>query len=450
MSFLFSLKMSDSTRKLHFFSTRRRRGFCILWLVFAPLVSSIRLNSGQFRSTTRSFLTIPRGGDSNGRNLDEDSYDDEEERTRFWSLTSLFRLNANAKDDASTAPPFSHLQRGNKRGGALAVRTSKSRTFVDVTPVSTASSRLIIEDQVSDGLSEEDESTQQLEHVFDNDDSEEDEDFVEGNSEIEEVDEIEVLDAIEEEASGDEESDEDVQPTSTASNAEPRRTEAKSNDENIEVKGDEIKVNGQVGGVQQMSIEEVQVDVGAAKEAWETQDGERAIQTPIASDQETIEPKGMLQDASKLWWTNVWTEQTSDEIPELAELVSDESDAKDEDIREPPIASGEVEIADKVDTGVKEAELEEMEEEEPTVIDEHSSQTLEVVDVEVTPEALEVPSRESFQPDLSQQIVPDVDIEPGRPPKEISPFASSGYVCALFYSTAFLQDLSCTYTHFAC
>jgi len=176
-----------------------------------------------------------------------------------------------------------------------------------------------------------------------------------------------------------------------------------------------------------MSMEEVQVDVGAAKGAWETQDGERAIQKPIASDQETIEPKGMLQDASKLWWTNVWTEKTSDEVPELAELDSDESDAKDEDISEPPIASGEVEIVDEVDTGVKEAELEEMEEEEPTIIDEHSSQTLEVVDVEVTPEALEVQSKESFQPGMSQQIVPDVDIEPGRPPIKISPFASSGY-----------------------
>ena len=97
-----------------------------------------------------------------------------------------------------------------------------------------------------------------------------------------------------------------------------------------------------------------------------------AIKEPESSDQETTESKGMLQDASKLWWTSVWSEQASDEIPELEELVSDESDAKDEDLREPPIQPDEFKIVDEVDVDVQEVELEETQEEEPAVIDEHS------------------------------------------------------------------------------
>ena len=209
--------------------------------------------------------------------MDEDSYDDDEERTRFWSLTSLFRLNANAKDDASTAPPSSHLQRGNKRGGALAVRTSKSKTFVDVTPVSTASSRLM-EDEMSDRLSDDDEPTQPLEHVFDNDYDEEDDEYAEGTSEIVEADEMKVLDDLEEDASGEEESNEDIQPTSTASTAESRLAESKSNSENIETKDEEIEVEGQVGGVQEMSrveiLEKIRIDEGAAAKSSEAHDGE--------------------------------------------------------------------------------------------------------------------------------------------------------------------------------
>lgn len=415
--------MADLTRKLHFFSTQRRRGFCILLLVFAPLVSCIRLDSGQYRSKPSSFLTIPRGGDSNGRNLDEDSYDDDEERTRFWSLTSLFRLNANAKDDASTATPSSHLQRGNKRGGALAVRTSKSNTFVDVTPVSTASSRLI-EDEVSDRSSDDDEPSQPLGPLLD--DNNEEDKYVEGISEVVEVDEIEVLDALEADASGEEESDEDIQPTSTASTADSRLTEAKSQNENGEAKGDELEDEDTVGSVQEMSgveiLEKIRADESA--EASGTHDDERAMKEPGSSDQETIESGGMLEDTSKLWWTNVWTEQTSGEIPELEELVSDESDAEDEDLHEPPIQSDEVEIVNEVDVYVQEVELEETQE---------HSQTLEVVDVEVISEAPEVPSKESLQSDVSKEIITDVDGEPGLLPKEESPFASSGYVRMLCY-----------------
>lgn len=420
--------------------------------MFAPLASSIRLNSGPYRSNSRSLLTIPRGGDSNGRNLDEDSYDDDEERTRFWSLTSLFRLNANAKDDASTAPPSSHLQRGNKRGGALAVRMSKSKTFVDVTPVSTASSRLT-EDEMSDRLSDDDEPTQPLEHVFDNDYDEEDDEYAEGTSEIVEADERKVLDDHEEDASGEEESNEDIQPTSTASTAESRSAESKLNSEIVETKDEEIEVEDEVGGVQEMSrveiLEKIRIDEGSAAKSSEAHDGEMAIKEPGPSDQETTESKGMLQDASKLWWTSVWSEQASDEIPELEELVSDESDAKDEDLREPPIQPDEIKIVDEVDVDVQEVELEETQEQEPAVIDEHPSQTLEVVDVEVISETLEVPSKESFPPDSFQEIVPDVDSEPRRLPKEESPFASSGYVRMLCYSTALLKHLSCIYTDYS-
>ena len=381
-------------------------------------------------------MIIPRGGDSNGRNLDEDSYDDDEERTRFWSLTSLFRLNANAKDDASTAPPSSHLQRGNKRGGALAVRTSKSKTFVDVTPVSTASSRLL-ENELSDGASDDDEPTQPLEHVFDDDNNEDDE-SMEGSSTIVDVDEIEVLDTIEEDASGEEESDEDIQLTSTASTAESRLEEAKSNNENIEAKGDELEVEDQVGGVQERSgvemLEKTRLDESA--EASETHDGETAMEESGSSDRETIESNSMIQDASKLWWTNVWTEQTSHEIPELEELVSDDSGAEDEVLREPPIQSDEVKIVDEVDVDEQKVEWEETQDQEPTVIDEHPTQTLEVVDVEVISEAPEVPLKESISSGSSQEIAPDVDSEPGRLPKEESPFASSGYVRMLCYSTS--------------
>lgn len=430
------LEMSDSMRNLGFFSARRQHVLCVICCVLATLVSAIRLDSDQYRLSRSSYFIIPRGGDSNHRNMDEDDDDDDEERTRFWSLTSLFRLNANAKDDASTTvSPSSHLQRGNKRGGALAVRTSKSRTFVDVTPVSTASSRLIqAEDEVPDEISDDDEPIQPLEAVFGGDD----EDPAVGASETVEMEEIEVIEDVQERKNDDESwsATDQIRDASITPTGESPSVDPDSNEE-IEERGDELQAEGQIAGVQKMTDveelhtirEDASVDETVAAYEYNVKDTE-------LTQQEATEEKGMHSDATKLWWTNVWTEQTTEETPELEELRSDESDADlsepvtDEVIREPII---ETEAVDDAVVQIQEVELEEKKELPlpPIMRRGQESQTLEITNVEVDYESMEEPSQEEAQPETSQVLLSDTVSQDERPQKEESPFVSSGYVRAL-------------------
>jgi hypothetical protein len=422
----------------------------MLCVMFLPLVCSLRYASRQSRvdGTFKFVSGIPRGGGNGDRNSDSDDMDDED-RTRFWSLSALFRLNANAKDDASSSSASSHLQRGNKRGGALAVRTSKSKTRVDVTPVATASSRLLIDDEVESDRND-DEPIEPLSY-----------DNIQ-DSEIIEVEEMDVVE-VDEEESEDEADDSDEQSLS----ATPTLIEA--NDVQDDVKEDDYEsgIEDQDGNIEMMTgveiLQRIKEEAVLETEEPTTLSGANAVvEEKESSDDQggdsyvSTKAKGMIQDATKYWWTNVWTEQTSAEMAEMDERVSGEFDAEEvavsEEVeiteeqsdaieqRDDSLVSGEVVMeqldevgAIDVEVDVEDGELDnEMTEQEP-IIEEPPS---DVLIRQAEDQVLESPKDivEDVQPQVSieageaQVVVPEMRVRDERPKAEESPFISSGYV----------------------
>jgi len=435
--------MADSERKGHLFSARRLRLVCVLCLVLAPLVSALGNGSDQFTviKSTSLISEVPRGGGDNNRNNEEDS--DDEERTRFWSLSALFRMNANAKDDATSSTSSStspHLQRGNKRGGALAVRTSKSKTFVDVTPVSTASSRMMADDAQSDLNDYEDDTVEPLEAVFE-------EDYPEDDSETLDVEETEEdVDATEEEEEIEEESDEetpstaeqymDATPVSTATS---RLVEEDVEEGIQQVDAAEIAPEEQDSDTEEMTGSEILQKMREERDQDIAEEKEPNVE-------ESPETEGILQDATKYWWNNVWTEQIAEGTPELEELVSDESDA---DITSPGAAEAIVEekgdkmqIIDAEVVHIQEVELVETQDQEPSIPDEAPSELYmhrEKVETSedgglassyTADERIKLAPEERFEEEKSHTFIPETAVQVERHEKEESLFISSGYVRA--------------------
>ena len=164
--------------------------------------------------------------------------------------------------------------------------------------------------------------------------------------------------------------------------------------------------------------------------------------------------KEVLQDVSKVWWTNVWMEQTSEEMPELEEEVSDESDAgvsvsvATDDMqgssKMTDLENDEMEI-DTAVADVGDVEAQETKERELQITDDPVSQlamrleeeveTLEIVEIEADStdvESLKEAPQGVFEAVTSQDLVSDTVAQVEFVEKEESPFVSSGYVRTFF------------------
>lgn len=438
-------------------SAGRMNVICMLCVMFLPVVCSLRQDSRQFRvdGPFKFVSGIPRGGGNVDRNSDSDDMDDED-RTRFWSLSALFRLNANAKDDASSSSASSHLQRGNKRGGALAVRMSKSRTRVDVTPVATASSQLLMDDEEVESDRNDDEPKEPL--SFEN---------IQG-SEIIEVGEMNVVE-VDEEESEDEADGSDEQSLSASEQfIDETPTLIEANDVQDDAKEDDYEsgIENQDGNIEEMMgveiLQRIKEEAVLETEEPTTLSGANAfVEEKKSSDEQgsdsyvSTKAKDMIQDATKYWWTNVGTEQTSAEMPELEERVSGESYAKEVALSEEveiieeqsdaieqqddSLVSGEVVIeqldevgAIDVEVDVEDGELDEMTAREPIMEEPPSDVSIRRAEEQVLERPEDVV--EDFHPEVSieaeetQVVVPEMPVRDERRKTKESPFISSGYV----------------------
>lgn len=414
--------------------SRRFYIFVVLWLRLVPLVFSFPHDSQKHkRHSSEAFriTNLPRGG-GNDETRHQDESDDDEDRTRFWSLSALFRLNANAKDDASTSLATSHLDRGNRRGGALAVRTSKSKTFVDVTPVSTAASRLVSHEE-DENMNDYDESIEPLT----TDELRESEMIgVEGIEEETESSEESMMDEEEEsddQASAREVFEEDNGPE-VDTPAQPIAGEFAEEDiasESEEQVSDADNMTG--SDILRKIREDIAVDRDT-EELTEILHRDVAVEVDEMAVSESSsyytpsKAKEMIQDASKYWWNNVWTEQTSEEIPDLDELVSDESD--------PEVSMPEKNEVDEIssdtriiDVDIQEIDMEEIEIQEPSEVVEPPPDLWMRQEPEIIPVDVQVIDEASAEGTTLGPDMTDSSLQQVEPPrKKESPFVSSGYV----------------------
>lgn len=260
------------------------------------------------------------------RGGDRTNDDDDDDETRFWSLGALFRLNADAKNDASLpdsdedrSKPL-HLQRGNGRGGALAIHSSNSKKFVDETVVSRG--WMVAEEGQAD-----DDDVEQREPVEAGSDKKKsdylktpDVDESEG-----EVEELESSDMLEKETP----LSYRFMDTAPATTASSRLVD--DEDEETETEADEVQpdeAETEVSEMQEsMGILPAEAAVDAVRELeLPTIDAAKEVESDTRENIFSLptRAKGMLQDATKFWWTKVWTE--TEDVPESEDVVSVQSD----------------------------------------------------------------------------------------------------------------------------
>jgi hypothetical protein len=464
----------------------------------------------QFVSQEHSLAILSlRGGD-------RQNYDDDDERTRFWSLGALFRLNADAKDDASlpdseddrTKPLY--LQRGNGRGGALAVHSAKSKRVVDKTTVSRGwADADEAQPEYDDGDFEQ---TWSIETVDESESEEEEAERIEplepvsvkGESSEEDSLEVEESDGGVEEFEDTETEEEvetplpdqfkDATPGSTASSrlikdedadivmeAEQKGTreavfvkDESDEEESLEVKESEGEVEElehtetaeeeseeenpssnrfmdatPVSTASSRLVKDEDADIEKSDEEREKETETETKYFEMREIEETVDAAEEMESDtresifSKLWWTKVRTE--TEDVPDLEEVAFDESDAeisvsvvddeKEYDEQDDTFGNVKSSVADKAQDILLERE------DRGTIVKdeiatmrflEKEARSGEIPEIEtdsITTEKLEPGLQGSLEEESTKVLRSDTVIDIESREEESGPYTSSGYVC---------------------